>query len=68
MALPKEKLLYTVAEYLERERTSEERHEYLDGYIFAMAGESLEHGDSSVNLVAELRITIRKPLWHINQR
>ena len=60
MALPKEKLLYTVDEYLEMERESEERHEYLDGYIFAMAGESLGHGDISVNLVAELRTQLRR--------
>jgi Uma2 family endonuclease len=59
MALPKEKLLHTVDEYLEMERTSEERHEYLDGYIFAMAGESLEHGDISVNLVREISTQLK---------
>ena len=59
MALPKEKLLYTVDEYLELERMSEERHEYLDGYIFAMAGESLEHGDISVNLVREISTQLK---------
>ena len=30
---------------LELERKAEERHQYLDGYIFAMAGESPEHAD-----------------------
>lgn len=43
--------LYTIEEYLAIERASEQRHEYLDGCIFAMAGESGEHGDISVNLV-----------------
>ena len=45
---------YTPEEYLRLEREADERHEYLDGEIFAMAGESWEHGDVSVNLVAEL--------------
>lgn len=43
--------LYTEAEYLAFERAAEERHEYLDGVIYAMAGESPEHGKISVNLV-----------------
>lgn len=42
---------YTVDEYLARERAAETRHEYLDGEILAMAGESLEHGTITVNLV-----------------
>jgi Uma2 family endonuclease len=46
---------YTEEEYLALEREAEERHEYLDGQIFVMAGESLPHGDISTNLVAELR-------------
>jgi Uma2 family endonuclease len=50
MSLPKSKLIYTIEEYLSLERASEERHEYLDGYIFAMAGESPEHGEISANL------------------
>ncbi len=43
--------LYTEAEYLVFERAAEERHEYLDGVIYAMAGESPEHGSISVNLI-----------------
>ena len=52
MALAKAQtqLLYTVEEYLALERASEERHEYLDGTIYAMAGESGEHADISHNL------------------
>ena len=45
MSLPKSELLYTEAEYLALERESEERHEYLDGQIYLMAGESPAHGD-----------------------
>lgn len=43
--------IYTVEEYLALERESEERHEYLDGYIYAMAGESGEHADICTNLI-----------------
>ena len=54
MSLPHTIARYTVDEYLALERESEERHEYLDGQIYAMAGESIEHADISVNLVREL--------------
>jgi len=50
MALPKPQPLYSVGEYLALERESEERHEYLDGMIYAMAGESGEHGDISMKI------------------
>jgi Uma2 family endonuclease len=52
--LPKTKYLYTEREYLDFERTSEERHEYQDGEIYAMAGEKLAHGQISVKLVLSL--------------
>ncbi len=44
MRLPKTSALITVDEYFAIERFSEERHEYLDGDIYSMAGESGEHG------------------------
>jgi Uma2 family endonuclease len=50
MASKRSEPLYSVEEYLAMERASEERHEYLDGYIFAMAGESIEHSRICVNL------------------
>jgi Uma2 family endonuclease len=59
MALPQSELQITVEEYLARERQSEERHEYLDGFVYAMAGESQEHGIISVNLVRELSTKLR---------
>ncbi len=43
MALPQSKIFYTVEEYLAFERQAEERHEYIDGYIYKMAGELDEH-------------------------
>src|SRR5258708_35761417 len=59
MGLPKPKPMYTVEDYLTIERASEERHEYLDGQIYAMAGESGEHGDISVNLIASLATQLK---------
>ena len=54
MSLPKSEPLCSEEEYLALERKAEERHEYLDGQIYAMAGESLNHGDICVNLVGQL--------------
>ena len=51
--------LYNIEEYLAMERVSEERHEYVDGYVFAMAGESGAHADISVNLVREISVQLR---------
>jgi Uma2 family endonuclease len=50
---------YTIKEYLALERDSEERHEYLDGYIYAMAGESPEHADICTNLVGAVSRQLR---------
>lgn len=43
---------FTNAEYLAFERAAEERHEYLDGIVYAMAGESPDHGRICMNLAA----------------
>jgi Uma2 family endonuclease len=50
---------YTVSEYLTMERAAEERHEYLDGYVYAMAGESPAHGQICVNLIISLGAHLR---------
>ncbi len=54
LPLKKAATLYTVEEYLAFEREAEERHEYLDGVLYEMAGESPEHGDICSNLVIKL--------------
>lgn len=59
MSLPQTKIQYTVEEYLKFEREAEERHEYLDGEIYEMAGESLAHGRLCTNLVRELSNQLR---------
>jgi Uma2 family endonuclease len=59
MGLPQTTLIYTPDEYLAFERESEERHEYLDGQIYAMAGESPEHSTICVNLIASVVSQLR---------
>ena len=59
MGLPLLKIRYTVEEYLALERASEERHEYLDGDVYAMAGESPEHGAICVNLAISIGSQMR---------
>ena len=49
----KEKL-WTAEEYLDFEREADERHEFLDGFIFKMAGESLAHSSICINLKIEV--------------
>ncbi len=50
---------YSVEEYLEFDRASDERYEFVDGQIHLKAGESGNHGDISVNLAAELRFQLK---------
>ncbi|MBF0574279.1 MAG: Uma2 family endonuclease [Desulfamplus sp.] len=49
----------TPKEYLEFERTSEFKHEYFDGEIFAMVGASLNHNQISMNLIRELGVQLK---------
>jgi Uma2 family endonuclease len=51
-ALPKQR--YSLEEYLELDRTSDEKYEYFDGEVFAMAGGSPEHVRISRNVVNRL--------------
>jgi Uma2 family endonuclease len=41
------------------EREADERHEYLDGQIYAMAGEGPEHGAICTNLTGEIRAQLK---------
>ncbi len=50
---------YTVEAYLEMERAADVRHEYLDGEIFEMAGETIPHGRISTNIVVALGTQLR---------
>ncbi|WP_266362959.1 Uma2 family endonuclease [Tellurirhabdus rosea] len=46
---------YTVQEYFELEKTSELRHEFYRGEIFAMAGATLNHNEIVQNMTFALR-------------
>ena len=54
LANVKTRKFYTPEEYLEFEREAEVRHEYLDGEIYEMAGESLSHSRVCMNLAREV--------------
>lgn len=54
MGLPKLKTKITVEEYLEGERISPVKHEYIEGEVYAMAGTSDNHNRIVGNLVALL--------------
>lgn len=61
MATPQRKLSYEYSpeEYLAFERSSESKHEYLDGQIYAMAGASPKHNQICFNLAGELHPLIK---------
>lgn len=54
MGLPQPKSGYTVQQYLAIGRAAVDRHYYLDGEIYAMAGESGNHGDITMNVAGIL--------------
>lgn len=50
----------TEEEYLEMEKTSDIKHEYYQGEVFAMAGASFKHNIIASNIIRELGIQLRK--------
>ena len=48
-----------VSEYLDMERMSEIRHEYLDGQVYMMAGESPRHSNICFNLYGIVHAALR---------
>ncbi len=50
---------FTVAEYLAMEDASDTKHEYLDGYIYAMAGGTPDHATLGAQVVTELVVALR---------
>lgn len=55
LAKVKTEKLFTPEDYLDFEREADSRHEFLDGKIFAMAGESLSHSRVCINISGEVR-------------
>ena len=50
---------WSVKDYFELESFSPVRHEFIDGYVYAMAGGSTAHGLISANVIALLRPLLR---------
>ena len=53
------RLPVTAAEYLEGERKSEIRHEFVDGRIYAMSGASLRHNEICLEIAGFLKDHLR---------
>ena len=57
--------LLTADEYLSLERRAKERHEFVDGEIFAMAGASRKHNIISTNIIRTLGNQLETSSCHI---
>ena len=57
---------YTVAEYLESEKTADVRHEFHYGKLIEMAGESKRANDIALNLVEILRKPLRQKGYKVH--
>jgi Uma2 family endonuclease len=57
--LPQEKLKYTLDDYIELEKTSEERLEFWDGNIWSMSGASSAHDQVQGNAYFALRLKLQ---------
>ena len=55
MSCPAHRLVFTYDDYLEWEKRQPQRHEYIRGEVFAMAGTSDRHNDISGNFYTLLR-------------
>ena len=59
MPPPKEKIYYSPEDYLRMERAAEIKHEYINGYVHTMAGESPNHGRIKADVVMALGNQLR---------
>lgn len=59
MALAKSHPIFSVEKYLDFERIQAERHEFLDGSVYAMAGESPRHSSICFNLYTIIGLQLR---------
>jgi Uma2 family endonuclease len=59
MTLPEPQPRYTIEEYVRRETTADERHEFHDGEILAMSGGSPEHSLIIVNTNSAIHTRLR---------
>ena len=59
LALVQAHPVFSEKEYLEFERFAQERHEFMDGSVYAMAGESLAHSTICFNLNTIIGLQLR---------
>ncbi|HXH71037.1 MAG TPA: Uma2 family endonuclease [Pyrinomonadaceae bacterium] len=59
MGIPKLKPKISAVDYLEGEKVSQIKHEYIDGEVYAMAGTSKRHNEIIANINDKLRIHLR---------
>ena len=59
MSLPNVLPVLTTEDYLDLERQSDIRHEFLDGFVYAMAGESPTHSTICFNLAGSLHAQLK---------
>ena len=59
MSLPRTLPSFSPEDYLLLERATETRHEYLDGFVYAMAGESPRHSTICYNLAGLTHARLR---------
>jgi Uma2 family endonuclease len=57
--LPQGKLIYTLDDYIELEKTSDDKLEYYDGNVWSMSGASLPHNQVQINLIVSLQSKLR---------
>ena len=58
-ALKETQQIYSLEEYAELEKSSEERYEFYDGSVWSMAGASPKHEDIVSNTITELKNKLR---------
>src|SRR5262245_40640585 len=65
MTPPELALIHTIEKYLALERTSDERHEYLDGRLYPIEGDNARCGEISTNLGWILGLQLRNTICHL---
>jgi Uma2 family endonuclease len=65
MALPESHPFITIEEYLRGEESSELRHEYIGGAVYAMVGASRRHNTLALNLGAALQRHLQGGPCHV---
>lgn len=65
MGLAAEKPRYSIQDYLTRERTALDKHEYRDGEILVMSGGTVNHSLVIANVIAGLHTLLRKATCNV---